>query len=331
MSPTYFSPAISLTLRLVRSHNIDPEPLLEKLGIDSKQLTDPNARFDVDKVNKFFWNIADLISDPNFALQAGNYWHPSQLGVLGYAWLTSSSLRTGFNRLIRFTDMLNNELRIELEESDDGVAVSQWFVEKAKVPRFRIDSAMSVLMAMIRSNTDYDFQPESVTFTYAEPEDSSAYHHIFKCPIHFGMKHNAIIISAAEADKPRECSNTQLALLNDQLLIEYMAKLDKNNIVERVKLAVINELGSGHFSDITISESLHMSQRTLQRRLEDNGTTFKILVNEIRQELADKYLNDSSLSLTEISFMLGFSEMSAFSRAFKRWSGRSPSDYRIAS
>ena len=61
MSPTYFSPAISLTLRLVRSHNIDPEPLLEKLGIDSKQLTDPNARFDVDKVNKFFWNIADLI------------------------------------------------------------------------------------------------------------------------------------------------------------------------------------------------------------------------------------------------------------------------------
>ncbi|RKZ80269.1 MAG: AraC family transcriptional regulator, partial [Gammaproteobacteria bacterium] len=85
----------------------------------------------------------------------------------------------------------------------------------------------------------------------------------------------------------------------------------------------------GNFSDSTIAASLFMSQRTLQRRLEENNTSFKQLVNEVRQDLADTYLNDSSLTLTEISFMLGFSEMSAFSRAFKRWSGKSPTDYRV--
>lgn len=149
---------------------------------------------------------------------------------------------------------------------------------------------------------------------------------LFQCPVTFNANVDSLTISLDEADKPRSCSNKQLAQLHDQLLIEYVAKLDKNNFLERVKSAIINELGSGQFSDSTIAQTLLMSQPTLQRRLEENNTLFKILVNEVRQDLADTYLNDSSLSLTEISYMLGFSEISAFSRAFKRWSGQSPSN-----
>ena len=177
---------------------------------------------------------------------------------------------------------------------------------------------------------DMTFIPYQSVSSHAEPENTSDFYALFQCPVIFDADIDSLTISLEDADKPRACSNKQLSQLHDQLLVEYVAKLDKNNIVERVKLAIINELGTGNFSDSTIAESLLMSQRTLQRRLEENNTTFKQLVNEVRLDLADTYLNDSSLSLTEISFMLGFSEMSAFSRAFKRWSGQSPGTFRVA-
>ncbi len=328
MSGTYFAPALSLPLKIAQEHHIDTAPVLKKLGIDSKLITDPNARFDMDKINRFFLEMADLIPGESFALAAGNHWHPGQMGALGYGWMTSSTLRTGFNRLIRFTKILNDELRIELNETGDFLEIRKWFKVSDEVPRFRTDGAMAILMAMIRFNTDASFHPDSVTFSYPEPDDTSAYYQLFQCPISFGEKYDAIVISIEEADKPRICSNSQLSLLNDQVLVKYLAKLDKDNIVEQVKATIMGQLSSGATNDLSIASDLFMSKRTLQRRLNDNDTTFKELLNEVRHELANKYILDSSLPVTEISYLLGFSETSSFTRAFKRWSGQSPTEYR---
>jgi len=328
MSGTYFAPALSLMLNLARENHIAPDPLLKKLGIDSKLITDPNARFDMGKVNRFFQQVADLIPDAGFALAAGSHWHPSQLGALGYGWMTSSTLRTGFNRLIRFTKILNDELNIELVETGSSLEIRHWFKVSDKVPRFRTDGAMAALMAMIRFNTDSSFQPDSVTFSYAEPEDTGDHYKLFQCPISFGEKYSAIVISTHEVDELRSCSNSQLSLLNDQILVKYLAKLDKDNIVEQVKATIMDQLSSGATNDLSIASVLLMSKRTLQRRLNDNDTTFKELLNEVRHELANKYILDSSLPVTEISYLLGFSETSSFTRAFKRWSGQSPTEFR---
>ena len=111
-------------------------------------------------------------------------------------------------------------------------------------------------------------------------------------------------------------------------MIDYLARLDKNDVVQRVRAAIIDQLPSGKVTDATIASTLNRTDRTLQRQLKKEGTTFKTLLNEIRNELAQNYICDSQLSLTEISFMLGFSELSSFSRAFKRWAGESPVKYR---
>ena len=330
MPLTFFAPALNLSMQLAEDYDLDVTAILIEVGIDPAIIADHQARIPAARVFDFFQTIADKISKPDFALQAGKYWHPTQMGALGYAWMTSSTLRSAFERLVRYAHSVLGFVNITIEESDTSLSLVFDFNKESFAPSFRLDANRSIILAMIQCNAGSDFHPQSVSFSHAEPEDISAFYALFQCSITFNADVDSLTISLEDADKLRACSDKQLAQLNDQLLIEYVAKLDKSNIVERVKLAIINELGTGHISDSTIAESIFMSQRTLQRRLEENNTTFKILLNEVRQDLADSYLNDSNLSLTEISFMLGFSEMSAFSRAFKRWSGQSPSDYRVS-
>ena len=129
-------------------------------------------------------------------------------------------------------------------------------------------------------------------------------------------------------NKQLTSSNPQLAQINDQVMLNYLADLDKEDIVQQVKVAIIDQLPSGNVTDETISKAVFTSQRSLQRRLSEKGTTFKTILTEVRKDLALKYIHDRKLTLTEISFMLGFSEMSSFSRAFKRWTGESPKEFR---
>ena len=330
MALTFFAPGLNLMCQILKSYDIDADAILHEAGINPAVLSDFNARVFIAQRTKFHQLAFEAIPNPNFALEAGQYWHPTQLGALGYAWMTSSTLRSAFDRLARYARIVIGTANLTIEESKEGLSLNIDFANESYVPRFRIDGSLAVILAMIRCNAGQDFNPQSISFRHDAPENSADFEALFQCPVIFGSEIDGLTISIEDADKPRASSNTQLAQLHDQLLIEYVAKLDKGNVVEKVKLAVINQLGSGYISDAIIAETLFMSERTLQRRLQENKTTFKILVNKVRLDLADKYLRDSSLSLTEIAYMLGFSEMSAFSRAFKRWSGQSPSDYRVA-
>jgi len=107
-------------------------------------------------------------------------------------------------------------------------------------------------------------------------------------------------------------------------MVKYLARLKKEDISTRVRAAIVDQLPSGGISDETVAEALYLNSRTLQPRLSEAGTTFKSLLVEVRRELAEKYVLDQKLTITEISYLLGFSETSAFSRAFKTWTGKTP-------
>jgi AraC-like DNA-binding protein len=167
-----------------------------------------------------------------------------------------------------------------------------------------------------------------VTFKHSEPASTGAHYAYFRCPIDFGAADNRIVLSNKVVDKRLPGSNPMMAQLNDQVMIKYMARLDENDIVSRVKATIIDLLADGRLSDAKVAESLYMSNRTLQRKLQEQGTSFKKILTEVRHELALKYIQDHQMTLTELSFQLGFSEVSSFSRAFKNWTGQAPRDYR---
>jgi AraC-like DNA-binding protein len=127
---------------------------------------------------------------------------------------------------------------------------------------------------------------------------------------------------------PLSTAHPELARMNDQTVIDYLARFDRENITMQVRSKIIEQLPEGRPSQGDIAVKLNTSLRSLQRRLRDQDTSFKELLSNTQQELALSYIRDSSRSIGEITYLLGFSEPSNFTRAFKRWTGKSPGEYR---
>ena len=137
-----------------------------------------------------------------------------------------------------------------------------------------------------------------------------------------------MLIPVELMDKRLTGSNDQLAKLNEHIVVKYLAHSEKLDIVNRVKAAIIDGLSNGVVTEASIAGELHTTPRNMHRKLQKEDTSFKTLLTDIRKELAQQYIQDRSKTLTEISFMLGFSEVSSFSRAFKGWTGVPPSEAR---
>jgi len=328
MSLTYSAPAVNLTLKIIESYDIELAPLLKKLDIDAKRIEDPNARFRYAKIDQLWLEAVSISNDPCFGLRAAIYWHPSQIGALGYAWLASASLRTALNRFSRYMPMLTEGATLDIDEVNGELSVHLKYKTISMQQPTRTDSFMAMLLAMCRANCGQDFHPLSVSFTHPKPEKSNEFYALFQCPVHFDAEEDRFNLSAEVADKKLISANPQLAQCSDQIIIETLARLVKDDIVTQIKSEIIKQLQSGQVTETTVSSNINISKRNLQRKLQQAGTSFKTLLNELRLDLAKKYLRNSNLSLTDIAFLLGFSEYSSFSRAFKKWTGLNPSQYR---
>lgn len=173
---------------------------------------------------------------------------------------------------------------------------------------------------MTQSNT----KPIQAELREAKPKSLHAYSSLFNCPINFLSDSNSLIFNKDELLKPLPTADAHLAVVHEQHLQQYRdrrATLTMSDKVERILVAM---LPSGEPKQGDVAAQLNLSSSTLKRRLNDEGNTFKSLLDNLRHELAIKYLNQDKLSITETTYLLGFSQSSAFTRAFKRWEGVSP-------
>ena len=315
---------------LLEFYGIDPEPLFREMSMNPELMKRPGGRYRLDSIDNLWRKACKIIDDPCFGLKAAELWHPSNFGALGYSMLASNTLRTALERVERYHRFLSDELFIKLNETEEGLTYTLIFnQEKRNIPE-RNDAILAVTMSMCRMNYIEDLAPVSVTLTHPKPSCSARFYEYFRSPVVFEAPANSLTLPIEAVDKNLPGSNPQLAELNDQVMIEYLTQLDQGHIIQKVKAVIIDQLPSGNVTDESVARELYMSSRKLQRQLRSDDTTFTTLLNEIRQDLAQRYLREQDISLTEIAFLLGFSESSAFSRAFKRWMGVSPSEYRKA-
>ncbi len=325
---TILASAAGLLWKVIESYGLDPEPYFRNAHIDPKLINDPRARFSLATIDKIYSDLFEAVNDPCMGLKLGSLWHPSHMASLGYAWLASSTLNTALKRLSRYVRIINDAITVTLEEIDENIVITITSDDREIPTDYQQDSSSAILLTMCRANYGEGLNPVTVSFEHVGSACSGEYYSFFRCPVEFGAKHNQMIFPLHVVNKQLTSSNPQLAQINDQVMLNYLADLDKEDIVQQVKVAIIDQLPSGNVTDETISKAVFTSQRSLQRRLSEKGTTFKTILTEVRKDLALKYIHDRKLTLTEISFMLGFSEMSSFSRAFKRWTGESPKEFR---
>ncbi len=325
MTPTNLLATKGILWKIIESYGHDPVPVFARVGLTQDMLLKQGARIPLKTLDQLWEEVTALIKDPCLGLRAAEFWHPSYFNALGYAWLASSTLREALNRLYRYIQVLSQDLDIHLEDSAEGLTFT---LSDSLEHAVRMDFGMAMIMAMCRLNFGPNLKPVAVRFIHPEPFCGDQYFAFFKGPVYFDAARDSLTLATKDVDQRLPGGNRHLAEINDRIIIRYLATLSNDDIVHRAQTAIIDLLPSGLVSDEKVARKLNLSVRSLQRKLQQCGTSFRKLLDRTREELARQYICDRGVDLTEIAFLLGFSEHSAFSRAFKRWTGQTPSDLR---
>ena len=327
---TVFAPSMVNLWKSIESYGIDPAPLFAAEDIEIKLPIDPCVRLPYEKVDQLRAKAEKLCGDEAFGLRSASVYLPSQLGALGYAWQASLTLRKAFLRLERFVRVVNDKAKVYVEDRDACMIVTLKVNMDSKCEFARDDGALALITRMCRLVSGDHFRLQAVNFSHAEPRDIKPYFEFFGCQLNFDQADDQILVHLSLADEMLAGANPELALLNDKVVTRRLASIDREDIVARVRATLMDLLPSGNISDDAVADALHMSVRTMHRKLTDENNNFRTLLVEMRRGLAEQYILDNSLTLTEISLLLGFSEPSSFSRAFKNWTGTAPSEARQA-
>lgn len=330
MQPSTITSWARLIWQGLQTYGIDADELFDEVGLDSKALTNPNARYPSQTLGRLWRLAVERSGDPCFGLTAAAQWHPTTWHGLGYAWLASSTLEDGLRRLTRYEAVLSTAADLRFVEMPEGVRLTLNAKRGSAVVAedVVVDAVIANVVHMCRATYGPDFRPTRVEFVHAGSGCRRQRRQLLRAPVVYGAPENALEIAWVVARKPLPTANADLAHANESVIADYLAQLGTGTTIARVQSKLIDGLSSGNITAQRVADSLFMSQRTLQRKLANEGTTFSAVLDETRSELAQRFIRNHSLTFIEITFLLGFSEISSFSRSFKRWTGVSPTEFR---
>lgn len=327
---TVFAPSLASVWRQIADAGVDPQPLFDRYDVDPAVIFDPQARVSGARIDRIVAEAVKLTGDPFFGLREAEYFMPAHLGPFGFAWLASATLRDAFHRLQRYARVLNDKLEVSVIDGGNSLRIRVHDAGTSLNAYHRDLAALSLLVRMCRFICGEEWQPQKVFVAHPEPADTSYFYRYFRCPVEFDAPDNGLGVDAVDADQRLTGANEHLAQLNDHIVTRYLAHRSRTDVVNRVRAVILDTLADGRASEQLVARRLHLSPRQLNRKLKQRQTSFRDLLVDCRRELAEQYINDSTLSLTEISYLLGFSEASSFSRAYRRWTGNSPTEARAA-
>ncbi len=328
MQLTNFAPITSLLWKYLEHSDIDPAPIYLKAGIDPALISDPNARIDIKLIDQLWADVVPIIDDPTFGVKMVEHWHPSMLGALGYAWLVSSTLHRAMHRVDRYIHTVSQGLNTKLENTPAGLKLSFYIDDSVNMQPQQHTLMVAVLMHMCRFNFGDELIPSKVCLARSEPEDTKDITDYFRTAVHYDAEVDSLTIARADADSKLSSANKQIALMHDETLTKYLIEIKQGDLVQQVKLIILENLPDGQVTDKMVASELNLSERSMQRRLHEHRTSFRFLLDSVREMMAKQYIKNPVNRMSDIAFLIGFSEQSAFSRAFKKWTGKSPVAYR---
>lgn len=313
--------------------SLDKRAFLRSVGVDPDVPIDPKFMVAAIDYYEFFANV--VRADPNgreLPLRVGATMRCENYGAFGLAWKSALNLRGSCERAVRYARVLTSVTSYEIRETDEGVYMSLHRDGDRSELGLRLSNEASIasIAAISQEVSASTFQPLAIYFKHECPGSAASHEHHFGCPVHFAEKMDALLISHDTMRAANRVGDPDIVTFLDSHLDEQLSKFDDNASLERrVRKQLSRLLSQGIPTVSSIASHFGMSGRTLQRRLSDRGYSFQSLVDESRRELAERLLKDTEYSLADVAFMTGFSDQSAFNRAFKRWAGQTPRSFRI--
>ncbi len=307
---------------------VDSEPVFVDAGVRPSTSVDPLHRLSNRDISRLFEASVQATGDPYFGLLVGRNVQPSIMHAFGLGVLASTTLNDFLDRIANYYRLVSRAAKFKHRETD-GHTILYAEDMRDNVCDETADAWAVVMVRLMRLLYQREINPVWIELLRPCPEPGDKpYVDIFKCPVRFNCSELRIAMDSSIMDRRLPGASPELAQYNDQIAMRYLEKLDEQNLSNRVRSMIVSQLATGKVSKLRIADQLHMGPRSLQLKLAAEDTTFQDILDTTRQSLAQSYIEQSGLSITEIAFLLGFADASNFTRAFKRWSGKSPSEYR---
>ncbi|MEM9191187.1 MAG: AraC family transcriptional regulator [Myxococcota bacterium] len=332
--PTYAAPLIQNTLRYAAARSFSRQDLLRRLGLREEDIASNEARVPAESLYRLLDILVRELDDPGVPIHIVQSANLADLHVMGFAVMTSLNAQDAIERACRYYRLLTDTGFYQLDVDDEQYHI-RWVSDPPRTlgERLSAESAIAGYLHHMRSSAGRSVVPTNVSFTHPAPEDLRVHRSFFRGPVRFSADYAGF--SFLRSDMKDVVPQRADPALNAFFVRHAEGMLEElgpaTDLVLRSRDVISRVLASGEPSIAVVSKQLGMSERTLRRALKKEGSSFRELVDDVRRCRAESLLQSDRTTISEIAFLLGFSDASAFSRAFRRWCGVSPQAFRQTS
>ena len=324
MGPSTLSSWAKLIARNLTERGLDAEAFFRRAKVPYSELNDPNARFPITAIHRL-WALADEVTrDPCFGLEVGRAWHPTSFHALGYAALASATLREALTYLVRYCRVISSGAQLDLIDRDAEAVLRL----ESRLPEYGlatsspdapVQAGLAAIAVLCAQASSHAVDLRRVTLKQQAKSATARLQSFFGCPVLFESAENALVFSRERIDASLQTANAALAQINAIALEEYFSQIESPQFADRVRSSLVRSLPAGKLSEAALARALNVSLRSMQRKLAQEGTSFRALLDDTRRQLVRRYMGDPTMSLAEVAYLLGYSEASSLSRAMRRW------------
>jgi AraC-like DNA-binding protein len=314
----------------LRESGIRVSAVLQRAGLPPGLLDQPRILVTTEELFAFWRGIGEVSSDPAIGLELGTEAKPEQFDPIALAALSTGSFGEAMRQIARYKQLTCPEELLYENDDDEWSIQFRWLLANDAEPEVLTDVCFAYVLSVARHGTGTRMSPLRLELVRPRSYAKTPERH-FGCPILSGAARNAIVFRASDAALPFVTRNAELlAMLAPQLDEELKQHKGQETFPERVRATIQRKLAGHRPKMHDIARELHISSRTLQRRLQDAGYSFQQVLEEARHQLARHYLNNSLLELNETAYLLGYEDSNSFVRAFRTWEGVPPASWRGA-
>ncbi len=327
--------AASSTLALV--HYLQCRGLLDQarvqqiIGLELQALAAPDLRVPASAHYRLWQHAEQVTGDPAVGLHAGLVVDPERMGLVGHVFFNCDTLGEAVTQYVRLHSLINESVTLSFEQIGEEAILSWQPDSPSLYCRQDMDRTLAAALSRTRHFIHPDIQAEWVEIAHRRPSYASEYETLFGGQVRFGCASTRLAFDSRHLSHPIPRRNPYVYSAVLKQVNSVLARLQtRRSFGRKIRRLISKQMASDRIDADSLARQCHMSRQTLYRKLKREGLSFHDLVEEVRKDKALRYVASDHYALGEIAFLLGFSELSAFSRAFKRWTGTAPAQYRAS-
>lgn len=315
---------------LENQYNIDTLALLKDVGIDEDIFSQENSYVESNKIKLLFCKAAKLCKDPCLPLRLGENSSPESIGLLGYMLANTATIKQMLEKMCHFSTLIGKNLQFNFSKNEEGYKFVISIYQNPLIPlaRYQTEIHFSAIISLIRQLSGTKILPKKASFQHESVEIKEEYERLFGNVLYFNAYENSLTFNEEELNTPVKSAYPGLLKYFETQAEKIIENLYDESWQTKVRKIILIKLGNEDVDIESIAKSLNVSARTLQNNLKEENCKYTKLLEDVRKNLSKYYLQNFSIDIGTIAFYLGYSDISSFTRSFKKWFGTSPQAYR---